>query len=288
METGMVEYILAFVGRILPFAWSQPEFMQRALLAVLLLSPMCAGMGVLVISFRMAFFSDAISHSAFTGIALGVLLGLDPRVSLVVFGVLVGLAITRTKRRSSLSTDTVIGVFLAGAVALGVTVISARQGLTRTLQSFLYGDVLTISNGEIALYGVLFLAVLIFLGWTFNRLTLIAFNQPFAMTRENHHALYEYCFTMLLALVVTMSIRAVGLLLITALLVVPAATARNLARSMRSYFWIAVTSAVLSAVTGLAGSFYWNSATGATMVLMAVLLFFASALVRPLLVGGGR
>jgi len=266
--------LYAFLAHLLPFAWAQPLFMQRALLATLLLTPMCAGMGVLVVSHRMAFFSDAISHSAFTGIALGLLLGIDPRLSLVLFGLLVGLAITRMKRSSPLSTDTVISVFFSAAVALGVVLISARKGLTRNLQSFLYGDILAISDGELALYLALFVFVALFLAWAYNRLMLIALSERFAATRGIPNAAYEYTFALLLALVVTVSIRAVGLLLVTALLVVPAATARNLAKSAGGLFWFAILASLISGIGGLIASFYWDSATGATIILGSVVLFF--------------
>ncbi len=266
----------SILTQLMPFSWAQPLFMQRALLATLLLTPMCAGMGVLVVSHRMAFFSDAISHSAFTGIALGLLLGIDPRLSLVLFGLLVGLAITRMKRGSPLSTDTVISVFFSAAVALGVVLISARKGLTRNLQSFLYGDILAISDRELLLYLALFIFVILFLAWAYNRLMLIAVNERFAATRGVNHAAYEYTFALLLALVVTMSIRAVGLLLVTALLVVPAAAGRNLARSAGSMFWFAILTSLISGVGGLIASFYWDSATGATIILWAVALFFVT------------
>jgi zinc transport system permease protein len=243
--------LYALLTHLLPFPWAQPLFMQRALLATLMLTPMCAGMGVLVVSHRMAFFSDAISHSAFTGVALGLLLGIDPRLSLVLFGLVVGLAITRMKRGSPLSTDTVISVFFSAAVALGVVLISARRGLTRNLQSFLYGDVLAVSDGELLLYLALFVFVALFLAWAYNRLMLIGVNERFAATRGINNAAYEYTFALLLSLVVTMSIRAVGLLLVTALLVVPAATARNLARSAGGMFWFAIIASLLSGIGGL-------------------------------------
>jgi len=260
----------------LPFAFTGDLFMKRALLAVLLVAPVCAAMGVMVVNFRMAFFSDAISHSAFTGVALGVLFGIDPLYTLVAFGIVVGLAIISVRRLSSLSVDTVIGVFFSFAVALGIVLISARKGLTRDLHSYLYGDVLTVGDGEIALMAALFVAVAVFLTFQFNHLFLIGINERLAKAQGAPVKALEYAYALLLALVVTVSIRVIGLLLVTAMLVVPAAAGRNLARSVRSMFWASVGVGLASGVIGLVASFYWDSATGATIILTASGFFLLS------------
>jgi len=260
----------------LPFAWAGDLFMKRALLAVVLVAPVCAAMGVMVVNFRMAFFSDAISHSAFTGVALGVLLGINPLYTLIAFGIVVGLAIISVRRLSSLSVDTVIGVFFSFAVALGIVIISARKGLTRDLQSYLYGDVLTVGDGEILAMGLLFLAAIVFLSLWFNALILIGINERLAKAQGIRVKALEYGYALLLALVVTLSIRVIGLLLVTAMLVVPAAAGRNLAGSVRGMFWASVGIGLASGVIGLIGSYYWDSATGATIILVACGFFILS------------
>jgi len=265
-----------FIGAILPFAWAEPLFMKRALLAVLIIAPICAAMGVMVVNFRMAFFSDAISHSAFTGVALGVLFGLDPIYTLIGFGVLVGLAIILVRQRSTLSVDTVIGVFFSFAVALGIVIISARKSLTRDLQSYLYGDVLSVTDTELLGMFALFAVCTVFLALFFNDLFLIGINERLAKAHGIKVRFLDYAYALLLALVVTVSIRIIGLLLVTAMLVVPAAAGRNLARSVRSMFWCSILVGILSGVSGLIASFYGDSATGATIILMAAGLFLAS------------
>ena len=139
------------IGRLLPLDCMQARFMQQALVALVLLAPMCAAMGVQVVNFRMAFFSDAISHSAFAGVALGLILGLDARWTMVGLAVLVGLGIVAVGRRSSLSIDVIIGVFFSAIIAFGLAVVSRDRSVARDVQRFLYGDILTIGDADILL-----------------------------------------------------------------------------------------------------------------------------------------
>lgn len=264
------------LGSVLPFSFLEPMFMKRAFLAVLLIAPICAAMGVMVVNFRMAFFSDAISHSAFTGVALGVLFGVDPMYTLIGFGILVGIAIVSVRQRSSLSVDTVIGVFFSFAVALGIVIISARKSLTRDLQSYLYGDVLSVSDFEVLGMLLLFAVCFAFLLRYFNQLFLIGINERLAKAQGIRVRALEFAYALLLSLVVAVAIRVIGLLLVTAMLVVPAATARNLARSVRAMFWISIGVGLASGLAGLAASYAWNSATGATIILIASACFLVS------------
>lgn len=261
---------------LLPFDWLAPMFMKRALLALLCIAPACAAMGVLVVNFRMAFFSDAVSHSAFTGVALGLMLSINPMITLMLFGILVGIGITQLRSRSELPSDTIIGVFFSAAVALGIVIISHRRALSRYLEAFLYGDVLAISRAELVGMFVLLAAVLVFIGYSYNELFLIGLNEDLARTRGTRVRLYNFTFSILLTLVVTVSIRAIGILLVTAMLIVPAATARSLARSAGGMFWYALVAAVISAVVGLAASFKFDTATGATVILISSILFVLS------------
>lgn len=277
-----MEFLLAPVfsvmDRLLPFPFAEPLFMKRAILAMLLTAPAAAAVGVPLIHFRMAFFSDAIGHSAFTGVALGVLLGIHPLLTMVAFGLFVAYAITTVKGRTGLSPDTVIGVFFATTIALGITIISARKGLTRDLQSFLYGDLLTVTDAEILWMGALFLGVGIYLCATFNRILLVGADKGLARTMNVPVKALEISFALVVALVVTTAIRAVGILLVTALLVIPAASARNMARDAAAAFWIAVSIAVISGIAGIAVSYAMDTATGATVVLVSAAFFALTTL----------
>lgn len=273
----MLEGLYALIGQI-PLPGLEVRFMQRAFLALLMLAPMTASLGLHVVSFRMSFFSDAISHSAFAGVALGLLLGVEPRLAMPAFGLLVGLGIMAGQRRTNLSADTIIGVFFSGVVAFGLAVVSLYKSVARDLQRFLYGDILTLTNTDIQLLVLLFLAVLLFQILCFNPLLRIGINPVVAKAQGVRTGFYQYLFAGLLSLTVMFSVWSVGVLLVTALLVVPAATARNLAKSAASTFWWAVAVNLSSALLGLILSAqpWLGTATGATIILIACGWFICS------------
>ena len=274
--------------RILPPKWGEYQFMRYALLECLLLAPVCAAVGVKVVNFRMAFFSDAISHSAFAGVAIGLLLhesfpAADPRMSLVLFGLIVGLGIAYVRRTTDLSNDTVIGVFFSAVVALGIAIVTRSGARTTQFQRYLYGDILNLDSADLGLSVLLGIAVIVFMVAGFNRLILVGLNDELAHSRGIRVRLYDYLFTLLLALVVTVSIRTAGILLVTALLVIPAATARNLARSAGGMFWWAIAFGLLSGVSGTLASFSKHLdrvGTGAVIVLASVFFFILSTFLR--------
>lgn len=263
---------------LLPLDCLQARFMQQALLGLLLLTPMAAVLGVEVINFRMAFFSDAIGHSAFAGVALGLILAVNPRLSMPLFGMLVGLAVMVVRRKSNLSADTAIGIVFSAVVAFGLAVVSRASGVARDMQQFLYGDILTISEGEIAFLGLLFLGMLLFQAVGYNRLLAIALNPVMARVHGIRVALWQYLFAGLLALVVMFSVWAVGVLLVTAMLIVPAATARNLARTAGGMFWWALLAGISSGFAGLTLSAqdWLATSSGATIILVSCCWFAAS------------
>ncbi|WP_300708160.1 metal ABC transporter permease [uncultured Desulfovibrio sp.] len=266
--------------RLLPLDCLQVAFMRQALLAVLLLAPMTAALGVSVITFRMAFFSDAIGHSAFAGVAIGLLLSLDPLFTMPAFGVLVGLCIMAVRRGSLLSADTSIGIVFSAVVAFGLAVVSRGPGMSRSMTQFLYGDILTVSPAELGFLALLLPVLLVFAVVGFNRLLLVALNPVMARAHGVRVAIWQYAFAALLSLVVMLAVRAVGVLLVTALLIVPAATARHLARTAGGMFWWAQAVALFSGVSGLLLSAqpWLGTASGATIILVSCACFLLSAL----------
>ena len=282
MAHSLLDPFFSALGHLLPFGFAEPLFMKRAILAMLFIAPAAAAAGVPLVHFRMAFFSDAIGHSAFTGVAIGVLLGVHPLLTMVAFGLFVAWAITLVKGRTELSPDTVIGVFFSTVIALGIAVISAQKGLTRNLQAYLYGDLLAVSDTEILWMGLLLVAVGAYLFLAFNKIMLIGVHEGFAKSMGVPVRGLEISFALVVALVVTTAIRAVGILLVTALLVVPAAAARNVACGIVSAFWAAIAIAVVSGLLGIAASYYLDTATGATVVLFAAAFFAITALLKGL------
>ena len=254
------------------------RFMQQALIALVLLAPMTAALGVQVVHYRMAFFSDAVGHSAFAGVAAGLILGVDPHLSMPLFGLAVGLIIMFMQRFSALPSDTVIGVVFSAVVAGGLAVVSRNNTIARDLQQFLYGDILTMTETDIAWLCALFLLFVIFEIAAFNRLLYAGTSGIIARAHRVPVAFFEYLFSALLALVVMFSVWGVGVLLVTAMLTVPAASARNFARSAGGMFWWAILVGTSSAVAGLALSVqpWMGTATGATIILVSCLWFLAS------------
>lgn len=270
----MLESIYALLDVLLPFQWLDHNFMKNAFLAVLMVTPLFGLLGTMVVSNRMAFFSDSLGHGAFTGIALGILFGgVEPLVSLVVFSILFAMLITYIKSKSSAAMDTIIGVFSSLAIAVGLMIMS-YGGSFGKFSSYLIGDLLSINEGELqALFfvsiGVVFVWMLIF-----NRLLIISINPSFASSRGMRALWIEMTFASLLAVVVAISIQWVGVLIINSMLVLPSAAARNIAGNVKQYHGISVLFALVSGIIGLMVSYYCNTATGATVVLIAVILFF--------------
>ncbi|MFA6358018.1 MAG: metal ABC transporter permease [Candidatus Omnitrophota bacterium] len=263
---------------MLGFSWTHYVFMKNALLAILLVTPLFALLGTMVVNNRMVFFTDVLGHSALTGIAIGVLLGFnDPTLSMVGLAVVLAVAVNILKNITRASIDTVLGVFMAFIVALGIVILSRQGGFVK-YTSYLIGDILAVTPGQIAWFFVI--AVVVFVYWYMagNAMILTSVNSSLARSRRLNTFLIETSFTVLLALVVIVSIRLVGILIINSLLVLPAAAARNLARNMHAYTAWAVIISVLSGITGLIASYYWGTASGATIVLFAAGCYGISAL----------
>lgn len=273
--------LYALIAQLLPFECMQVRFMQQAMVGLLLLAPMTAIMGIQVVNFRMAFFADAISHSAFAGVALGLLFSADPGWTMPAFGLVVGLGIMIMQRHSSLSSDTVIGVFFSGMVAFGLAIVSRDRSLARDLQRFLYGDILTISDLQILCLIALFIGLMVFQTLSYNHLLYIGVNPALARAHRIRVALQQYLFAGLLALVVMFSVQAVGVLLVTAMLIVPAAAARNVSHSAGGMFWWALLINTSSVIAGLiiSAQDWARTATGATVILVACGWFVLSMIV---------
>ncbi|EGK60707.1 cation ABC superfamily ATP binding cassette transporter, membrane protein [Centipeda periodontii DSM 2778] len=275
-----MELIYDGMDALLPFAWMEYTFMKNALLAILLMTPLFGLLSTMVVSSRMAFFSDSLGHGAFTGIAIGALVGLfSPLTSLLIFSVLFALLITWIKHRTAASADTVIGVFSSTAIAVGLMVMS-HGGSFAKFSPLLIGDILSITPADLG--GLLAVNAFVLIGWVFlfNRLLLLSVNASLARSRGISTIAVESVFAALLAIVVAVSIQWVGILIINALLVLPGAAARNIARSVKEYHVASVALALLSGLIGLFTAYYFGIAAGAAIVAAAAVFFFASLTVR--------
>ena len=276
----IMSYIYNILDVILPFSWADYKFMKNALLAIIVIAPLMGILGTMAVNNKMAFFSDALGHSALTGVALGVLLGIENEIiSLLAFGVLMALIITRVKNKGNASSDTVISVFSSTAIALGLLVLSYGGGFSK-YSSYLVGDILSVTPGEILSLLAVLVGVLILWSLIYNKLLLISINRELAASRGVKTVLYENIFVVAVAVAVMFSIKSVGILLINSLLILPAATSRNVAKNSRSYLCISVVISLLCGVTGLITSFYINTSAGATIVMALASVFFVTYILK--------
>ena len=276
-----MELIYDTMDLLLPFAWMEYTFMKNALLAILLMTPLFGLLSTMVVSSRMAFFSDSLGHGAFTGIAIGVLVGMaSPLTALLVFSIFFALLITYIKHRTAASADTVIGVFSSTAIAVGLMIMSHGGGFSK-YSPLLIGDILSITYAD--LVGLAVVDGIVLIGWLllFNRLLLLSVNSSLARSRGVSIFAVEATFAALLAVVVAVSIQWVGILVINALLVLPGATARNIAGSVKEYHVISVVCALLAGLVGLFSAYYLGIAAGASIVAAAAASFFLSLALRP-------
>lgn len=278
----MMEGLYAVLDAVLPLEALQFNFMKNAFLAILLLTPLLGLLGTMAVQQQMAFFSDALGHSALTGIGLGIVLGLhNDLLSMLIFGIVWAIAISRIKQTGTTSADTIISVFSSTSVALGL-VILARGGGFAKYSSLLIGDVLAVTPQDLAyLAAALALGVVLWAAM-YNALLLTGINPALARSRGIHVRLTEYAFAVLLAVAVMLAIRWVGVLLINALLILPAAAGRNLARSARQHAVYSVLIALGSGIAGLLSAYYWDTSAGAAIVLYAAACYGLSLGVRAL------
>ena len=263
----------SIIDFLFPFEWVQYDFMKNALLGVLLVTPMFGILGTMVVNNKMAFFSDALGHSALTGIAVGVMFGINNTlISMLAFSILLTIAIINVKNAKTASVDTIIGVFSSSAVALGIVILSYNGGFNK-YSVYLIGDLLSISNNDIFMLIISFIAVLLIWFTCFNKFLLVSINHTFARSRGVNVKFYEYIFTILVAIIVTISIQWVGILVISSMMILPAASARNISNNIREYHIYSISIAVISGILGLFLSYHFGWATGATIVLISSLFF---------------
>ena len=252
----------------------QWEFMCNALLTILIMAPLFGVMSTMVVTGRMSFFSDALGHSAFTGIAIGCLCGMSmPIWAAVIFSLVFSLLFSFVRSRSNQAADTLIGVFSSAAVALGIFVATLGGGSFTKYNKYLIGDILSITPGEIGMLAIVLVAVLVIWVLLSNRLTLTVVYPQLASSRGIPTGLSQTLFSAAIAVVVTLTISSVGLLILNSLLVLPGAAARNVAKNMRQYHGFSVLFALVAGVGGLVTSYAWGSSAGAAISLALALIF---------------
>ena len=265
----------------LPFEMLHWDFMKNALLAALLMAPLFGLTSTMIVTGRMSFFSDALGHSAFTGIAIGAICGIaSPTWMAVIFAVAFALLFSFVRSRSNHAADTLIGVFSSTAVALGIFVATLDGGSFTKYNKYLIGDILSVTPNEIAILALILVAIVVFWIVTSNRLTLCAIHPQLASSRGISVHLTQAVFTAAIAVVITLAISWVGLLILNSLLVLPGAASRNIARNLRQYHLFSVLIALIASIAGLCISYYAGASAGAAICLVLAFLFLISFLMR--------
>ena len=259
---------------LLPIEMLRWDFMKNALLAILLMAPLFGLLSTMIVTGRMSFFSDALGHSAFTGIAIGCICGIAAPIWMAVgFSVFFALLFSYVRSRSNQAADTLIGVFSSTAVALGIFIATLGGGSFTKYNKYLIGDILSVTAAEIGMLALVLAGVLVFWVIHSNRMALTAIHPELASSRGISVGMSQTLFTVAIAVVVTLAISSVGLLILNSLLVLPAAAARNVARNLRQYHFCSVLFALLAGLTGLTVSYYWGCSTGAAISLTLALIF---------------
>ena len=269
------------ICEFLPLEMLRWDFMKNALLAILIMGPLFGLMSTMIVTGKMSFFSDALGHSAFTGIAIGCICGLAaPAGMAVVFSIVFSLLFSFVRSRSNQAADTIIGVFSSASVALGIFIATLGGSSFTKYNTYLIGDILSVTPGQIGMLALVLAAVLIFWFLFANRLTLTLIHPQLASSRGMKVGLSQAVFNAAIAVVVTLVIPSVGLLILNSLLVLPAAAARNVARNLKQYHLISILFALFAGIGGLAVSYYLGCSAGAAISLILALIFAVSFCLR--------
>ena len=262
------------ICEFLPLEILHYNFMKNAFLAILLMAPLFGLLSTMIVTGRMSFFSDALGHSAFTGIAIGCICGIAAPIWVAVgFSVAFALLFSWVRSRSNQAADTLIGVFSSTAVALGIFIATLGGGSFTKYNKYLIGDILSVTGTEIGMLALVLIGVVAFWVLYSNRMALTAIHPELASSRGISVKLSQTIFTVAIAVVVTLAISSVGLLILNSLLVLPAAAARNVSKNLRQYHTFAVLFALVSCLSGLTVSYYWGCSAGAAISLALALIF---------------
>lgn len=265
---------------LLPFSWIKYDFMKNALIAIIIITPLFGILGTMIVNNKMAFFSDALGHSALTGVAIGIIFGItDTNISMIIFAIIFSLLLNKIKSTNMISADTVISVFSSLGIAVGLAILS-KGGNFSKYSAMLVGDILSITSKEILFLLSIFVITIIFWFLCFNKLHALSLNITLAKSKNINVKLIDNLFVIIIALIVMLSIKWVGILIINALLILPAASSRNIAINIRQYHFYSIIFSVFSGIMGLIVSYFNNISTGPTIVIIASIIFFITFLLK--------
>lgn len=262
-------------------------FVINSLICTLFIGTILGGIGTMVVTKKMAFFSEAIGHAALTGIAIGILVGepyTSPYISLFTYCILFGLLINYTKNRTKMSADTLIGIFLSISIALGgsLLIFVSSKANSHMLENVMFGSILTVSDSDIIILFVTVILLTIIIIPLFNKMLLSSFNSNIATVKNVNVKLIEYIFITIVTVVTIVSVKIIGAALVEALLLIPAASSKNLAKSMKSFFFYSIFFALISCILGVIVPLHFNISipSGGAIILFSSFIFFITMIVK--------
>ncbi|UCD57193.1 MAG: metal ABC transporter permease [Candidatus Hydrogenedentota bacterium] len=250
-------------------------FMQRALIAGIILAALLAWLGVFVIMKKMSFFSDGIAHASLGGIAIGILVSVHPLTTALVFSIMFSLIIYFLEKKTTLSSDAIIGMLFTSGMALGVVLISLRSGYQPDLVSFLFGNILAIRSFDLLIISLLSVVIIVFLIYNHKNITLMALDIDTAYLAGVRVNLLQITFYIILAVSVVLGLKILGIILVSALLVIPPSTAKLLSKSFKGLLVRSVCFSEGIVLLGIALSYYLDLPTGPMIVLVGTGIFLA-------------
>ena len=269
-------------------AMFEHAFMVRGMMAALIVGPVLGAMGTVVVTRKLAFFTQTVGNASLTGVALGLLFG-EPIEStyagLYGFCLIIALLMTYVKNRARVSNDTVIGVVLAQVLGIGILmlVLVTKQFNVHQIEGILFGSLITLNKNDLIFLIIISMIAMVVGGIIFNRTMLSSFNPILAKARGVRPVFIEYVFITVLTAVIVASLKLVGSLLVLVLMVVPAAGAQNIAKNLVQFFWLTIIFSTVSTVIGLLASGLWPVPTGASIVLVASIVFYSTLALKPIL-----
>jgi zinc transport system permease protein len=254
----------------------QLPFMQRALLGGVLTGLMGGMLGSFTILRQLSFFSDALGHSALLGISIGFLLGLNPSAVLLPFAVVFALGVTYLLEKTKLWTDALLNIIYSSSLAIAIIILSFVGRYKGGLNNLLFGDILAVQPSDLIFSGLLLIICTLFIGLTLRTQMMLTLHEPLAIARGIPVSAHRTAFVVLLSLVVGISIKAIGVLLVSAFVVIPACAARLFSFNFASYIGLSAGLGALSAVVGMVGSAWWNVPSGPSIVVTQLLIFLGA------------
>lgn len=260
---------------------NQP-FMQRAILGGIIIAVLCAVMGVFITLRKESFLADAVAHASLAGVAIALVLGLQPTLIAMITGAVMSIAIVYVTKRTNISSDALIGIFYSFFFAVGIIILHSSPAQPE-LDTYLFGSLLAISQIDLVISVIVFAVILLLVQGLYKKLLFITFDKESASLHGINTEILEYLLAVMASVTVIVSIKIVGIILVTALLLVPASTAKLLAKSFKQMMPLAVAQSLIAVLTGILVAYVLDTPIGSTIVICSTALFIVIALVQSLI-----